>query len=367
LSRLRVPKNIESLKPYPPGKPIKELERELGVSGAIKLASNESPFGPPPGAVKAIEASLSELNRYPDGSGYYLKQKLASHLDQPPERIVLGCGTNEILDLICRIFVGPGHKAVLPHPTFLVYQKFLQAVGAEAVLTPLKEMTVDLGALSRAVDDRTRLVVVCNPNNPTGTALSLAQISRFVADLPDDLVVLIDEAYLDFVRDPEVGSGLSLVSVDKNLVVTRTFSKIYGLAGLRIGFGVMSEAMASYLNRVRQPFNVTSPALAAAEAALDDQDFLSRVKERAWAGLDFLKQGLSDLGLEVVPSQTNFLLFKVPGRAEVVYQEMMKRGVIIRHMASFGLDDYLRVSVGTETENRTFLSELGRLVAEIEK
>lgn len=366
MGRLRVPAHIESLKPYPPGKPLKELERELGISGAIKLASNESPFGPSPRAVKAAAECLTGLHRYPDGSGYYLKNRLSEILDQPPERIVLGCGTNEVLDLVCRVFVGPGGKAVLPHPSFLVYQKFLQATGAEFDLVDLDGMTLDLAAMAKAVDDKTRLVVICNPNNPTGTTLPQAEIKAFAADLPKEVILVVDEAYIDFVREEGAGPSLDLITDDSMVVVTRTFSKAYGLAGLRLGFGVMSEQVADYLNRVRQPFNITSPALAGAEAALDDQEFMDRVLDRTWAGLDLLTERLTEMGLTVYPSQTNFILFRVTVSAQEVYERMLRKGVIIRHMGSFGLDEYLRVSVGTEAENERFLEALARVMESFE-
>ena len=364
MTRLNIPDNIESLKPYPPGKPIKELERELGVRGVIKLASNESPFGPSPKAVEAATRALTDLHRYPDGSAYYLRQKLAAHLGQPPERLVFGCGTNEILDLTCRVFVGPGGRAVIPHPSFLVYQKFLQALGADFVTVPLKGMALDLGALLEEVDEKTRLVIICNPNNPTGTLLSTAEIRDFAAALPESTVLLIDEAYIDFAK-PGQGTGcLELVSDEGNVIVTRTFSKAYGLAGLRLGYGVMSAQMADYMNRVRQPFNITSPSLAGAEAALDDQPFLTKVIEETWAGLDFLTRELTGLGLKVYPSQTNFLIFEAGEGALDIYQRMLKKGVIIRHMGSFGLDRFLRVSVGTAEENQRFVETLAQVLGE---
>jgi len=362
----RVPDYVESLEAYPPGKPIEELKRELGLKEVIKLASNENPFGPSPLAIKAIEAILPQLHRYPDGSGYYLKQKLAARLSQPAERIVLGCGSNEILDLICRVFVGRGGRAVLPHPSFLVYQKFLQAVGAEARLVPLRGAFLDLAGLRAAVGAETRLLVLCNPNNPTGSAFPASELADFIGQLPDSVIVLADEAYIEFARQPGVVSLADLVSEERNLVVTRTFSKLYGLAGLRVGYGIMPARLANYLNRVRQPFNVTSPALAAAEAALEDQAYLAEVLRRTWAGLDHLAKGLESLGLEVWPSQANFLLFKVPRPAEEIYRLMLAKGVIIRAMTAFGLPDCLRVNAGTEEENRVFLTRLAEVLGRAE-
>jgi len=363
----RVPDYVESLEAYPPGKPIEELKRELGLKEVIKLASNENPFGPSPLAMRAIEAILPQLHRYPDGSGYRLKQKLAARLSQPSERIVLGCGSNEILDLICRVFVGRGGRAVLPHPSFLVYQKFLQAVGAEAELVPLKGTFLDLDGLGEAAQaEATRLLVLCNPNNPTGSAFPAAELADFISRIPGSVIILVDEAYIEFARQPGVVSLADLVSEERSLVVTRTFSKLYGLAGLRVGYGIMSARLADYLNRVRQPFNVTSPALAAAEAALEDQAYLDEVLRRTWAGLDHLARGLEALGLEVWPSQANFLLFKVPRPAEEIYRLMLAKGVIIRAMTSFGLPECLRVNAGTEEENRIFLARLAEVLGRAE-
>jgi histidinol-phosphate aminotransferase len=365
LGRLNVADNIESLEPYSPGKPIEELKREKGLPKVIKLASNENSFGPSPRAVEAIKAILKDLNRYPDGSGYRLKKKISTHLGQPPERIVLGTGTNEIIDLACRVFVGPGQSAVVPNPSFSLYQKFLQAVGADTVLVPLRGMTLDLTRLDQAVDDEVRLILIGHPNNPTGLATKKADLKIFLSRLPEGAILLIDEAYIEFVRDVEVGSCIDLLTENRNLIITRTFSKAYGLAGLRIGYGVMPVRLADYLNRVRQPFNITSPALAAAEAALDDHEYLEKIRLRTWAGLDFLSQGIQSMGLETFPSQTNFILFRSPVPADIVYQRMLDHGVIIRSMTSFGLEEYLRVNVGTEEENRQFLETLARVLTEL--
>ncbi len=360
-----VPDHIEALTPYPPGKPIQELERELGLSGVIKLASNENPFGPSPKAAAAAAAAAAEAHRYPDGSGYYLKKKLAEKLGQPPERFVLGCGTNEIIDLTVRVFVGRSGKAVIPHPSFSIYSKFLQAAGAEIVSTPLAGLGLDLAAMAESAAQGAKLVVICNPNNPTGAAVTRTEIADFVAGLPEEVVCLIDEAYIDFVREPSVGTALDLVSETSNVIVSRTFSKIYGLAGLRVGFGVMSPRLADYLNRVRQPFNVTAPALAAAEAALDDEAWLAEVKERTWAGLDRLAEGLRALGLDPQPTQTNFVIFRTPVKAAEIYQALLRRGIITRAMGSFGLEDHLRINVGTAEENERLLDELAAVLEEM--
>lgn len=365
MARPPVPEHIESLTAYPPGKPIKELERELGLTGVIKLASNENPFGPSPRAVEAGRQAMAQAHRYPDGSAFYLRQALSDQLGQPAGRFVFGCGTNEVIDLICRVFVGPEGRAVLPHPSFLIYQKFLQAAGARFELTPLDGMNIDLDAMASRAAEGARLVVLCNPNNPTGAALTRDQIRKFVAGLDSWTICLIDEAYIEFVRDDRVGPSLELIDEYPNVVVSRTFSKVYGLAGLRIGYAVMNEGLADYLNRVRQPFNVTAPALAAALAALEDREWLEMVLQRTWEGLDNLVRGLKDLGLEPEPTQTNFILFRSPHPTDQVYRAMLHKGVIIRAMGAFGADNRLRVNVGTEEENDRLLTALAETLKEL--
>ena len=367
---LFVPPYIASLEPYPPGKPVEELKRELGLTRVVKLASNENPFGPSPKAAAAVAAAAMEIHRYPDGSGHYLKQALSRRLGHPAERIVLGSGCDNLLDLISRVFVGPGGRAVLPHPSFLIYQTFLKATGASFTFAPLTGplgMDLDLDALlAKVMADpaATRLVVVCNPNNPTGSALAKRDIARFLGALPEHVVALVDEAYIDFARAEGVGTCLDLVSDDNNVVVARTFSKLYGLAGLRVGYGVMSRRLSDYLNRVREPFNVNSLALAGALAALDDEEFAEQTRRRIWAGLDELDAGMRALGVETFPSQANFILAKPPRPAGEVFQELLRRGVIVRHMAAFGLPEHLRINVGTPEEQRILLAAMAEVLKE---
>lgn len=357
---------IEELVPYPPGKPIEELERELGISGSIKLASNENPIGPSPLAVQAILDRVHTLNRYPDGSCYYLKEKLSSILGLPQSRIIVGNGSNELIELTIRTFMEPEDEVIQAFPTFLVYQKIVSGAGGRMVSIPLAEFKIDLEAMLGAVTPRTKIIMVNNPNNPTGTALGLDAMRDFLERVPEDVVVVLDEAYIEFASDDSVADGLRLADSHPLLITMRTFSKIYGLAGLRIGYGFASEAVVDYMNRVRQPFNANSLAQAAATAALEDREFVSRTLKLVRDGLSYLYGQLDELGLPYVPSQTNFFLIRVPMGADRLYKRMLREGVIIRSMASFGLPDYIRINVGLAEENERFMRTLKEALKEYE-
>src|SRR5574337_953286 len=276
--KLTVSKNISSLVPYPPGKPIEELERELGIKGSIKLASNENPLGPSKKAVEAVAAALSNLHRYPDGSCYYLKEKLSAFLGVPPETLIFGNGSNEIIELLVRAFLKPGDEAVMVDPSFAVYPIVIKTVGAKGRPVPLKAMRHDLKAMAKAVTKKTRLVFIANPNNPTGTIVTEKEFGRFLKEVPEDVILCVDEAYREFVRSPEFPDTLGHIREGRPILLLRTFSKIYGLAGLRIGYGVAPPRMIDYMNRVRQPFNVNSLAQVAAIAALGDGAHLERTR-----------------------------------------------------------------------------------------
>ncbi|RLB43039.1 MAG: histidinol-phosphate transaminase [Deltaproteobacteria bacterium] len=353
---------IEDLVPYPPGKPIEELERELGISGSIKLASNENPLGPSPKAVEAIKEKLHTINRYPDGSGFYLKAKLAEKFGLPQEQIILGNGSNELIELSVRTFLNPGEEAIQPFPTFLVYEKIVRAAGGTMVSVPLEGFNLDLDRIREAIGQKTKLLFIANPNNPTGLALTRAELENFLQDLPRDLLIILDEAYIEFVTDENVGSGIELLDRHPHLLVIRTFSKLYGLAGLRIGYGFSSPEIIDYLNRVRQPFNANALAQAGALAALDDQDFVQETLNLVQAGLRQLARGLDELGLKYFPTQTNFFLIKTPIPGKVIYERMLRRGVIVRAMDSFGLPDHIRINVGLPQENDRFLNTLKEIV-----
>jgi len=353
---------IEALVPYPPGKPMEELERELGIKKSIKLASNENPLGPSPKAVEAISKALKSLHRYPDGGCFYLKEKLAQHLKMKPENLIIGNGSNEIIELVIRTFLRPGEEAVMGNPSFAVYPLAVPAAGGKKIEVPLKNLTHDLDAMADAITNRTKIVFIANPNNPTGTIVTKAQLRRFMDRLPEGVILVLDEAYYEFVTEPEFPESLDYLREGRNIVILRTFSKIYGLAGLRIGYGVAPEKLVFYMNKVRQPFNVNSLAQIAAMAALEDEEHLKRSQKNNSEGLKFLYREMKAMGLEYVPTQANFFLIKV-GKGKDVYDALLRQGIIVRPMASYGLGEYIRVTVGTPEENQRFVEALRRAIA----
>jgi len=356
-------KGIEDLIPYPPGKPIEELERELGISGSIKLASNENPLGPSPIAVRAIMDKALTLNRYPDGSGYYLKTRLSEKYGVPFERIVLGNGSNELIELIVRTFLSPAEHVVQAFPTFLVYEKIVKGAGGRITSVPLSNFRIDLNRMAEAITPETKVVFICNPNNPTGSVLSMDDMRNFMERIPDDIIVALDEAYIEFVSDENAANGLDLLSDYPLLFVLRTFSKVYGLAGLRIGYGFTSEKLVDYINRVRQPFNAGTLAQAAATAALEDVEFVSRTLKLVSDGLSYLYNELDNMGIEYIPTQTNFFLINVPDGGKKVFERMLKQGVIVRAMDAYGLPDYIRINAGLPEENERFIKTLKKVLA----
>lgn len=349
--------HVRALAPYQPGKPIEELERDYGVTNAIKLASNENPFGPSPRAVAAIGGLLSGLARYPDGSGFALKRALAAKLGVSADSLTLGNGSNDVLELCARAFAGPGDEIVFAQHAFAVYAIAAQAVGARAIEVPAREYAHDLGAMARAMTPRTKLVYLANPNNPTGTWFDRAALEGFLAAVPARVMAVLDEAYFEYVCESSYPNGTEYLARFPNLVVTRTFSKAYGLAGLRIGYAVSAPAIADLLNRVRQPFNVNSLALAAAEAALGDEEFVARTRESNRDGMQALVRGFERLGLRHIRSAGNFVCVEV-GDAGNIYERLLRRGVIVRPVANYGLPRHLRVTVGTPEENARFLGAL---------
>lgn len=361
------PSYIRSIAPYQPGKPISELARELGLeeSSIIKLASNENPLGVSPKAQQAMRAALDGVALYPDGNGFELKQALSRHLSVGMDQLVLGNGSNDVLELAARAFLAPGDSAVYAQHAFAVYPLVVQAMGCQGIAVPAKNFGHDLDAMSRAVRTAgpdTRMVFVANPNNPTGTLAPAAELERFIAGLPPHVLVVLDEAYNEYLRPELRSDSLSWLKKYHNLLITRTFSKVYGLAGLRVGYAVGSAGVADLLNRVRQPFNVNSVSLAAAAAALDDHAFVRKSYELNLAGMDQLTAGLKKLGLEFIPSYGNFVTFKVMD-ANGVNTALLKSGVIVRPIAGYGLPDWLRVSIGLESENARFLSSLKQAIA----
>ena len=357
----QVPEYIRTLIPYEPGKPIEEVEREFGIAHSVKLASNENPLGPSPKALAALRARLEQLNLYPDGDCFYLKQGLARKLGVKPENLIFGNGSNEIIELAARTFLQPGDEAVMAEQAFVVYQLIVQAVGGRSRAVPLKNYTHDLDAIAEAVSPRTRMIFLANPNNPTGTIFRRAEWERFLGRIAANALLIVDEAYFEYVRDPEYPDSLRYRASGRPMLTLRTFSKLYGLAGLRIGYGVGAAEMIALMQRVRQPFNVNSPAQWAALAALDDAEHVERSLEANRGGIEFLEQEFSRLGLEWVPSQANFILVRV-GKGQEVFQQLLRQGVIVRPTAGYRFPEHVRVTVGTMEENRRFIAALEKII-----
>ena len=356
---------IEKLVPYPPGKPIEELERELGITGSIKLASNENPIGPSPMAVKAILDNVNKLNRYPDGSSYYLKEKLCAVFGLPMERIITGNGSNELIELAIRSFLFPGDEVIQAFPTFLIYEKVVNGAGGDLVSINLKEFKISLDDIKKAITPKTKIIFINNPNNPTGSGLSKNDMLDFIKSVPEDIVIVIDEAYIEFSSD-RVARGIDLLDERDRLLVLRTFSKLYGLAGLRVGYGFSSVEIVDFINRVRQPFNSNLLAQAAAVAALDDRDFVNKTLSLVKEGLKYLYKCLDEMGLEYLPTETNFFLIRVPSGGKNIYQRMLREGVIVRSMDSYGLDEYIRINVGLPKENERFVRTLKKVIGSLD-
>jgi histidinol-phosphate aminotransferase len=349
---------VQNLVPYKPGKPIEELERELGLSRIIKLASNENPLGPGKNALAAIQAVLSDLALYPDGSGFNLKRALADKYAVDSSQITLGNGSNEIFELVAKAFLTPGLEVVFSQHAFAVYPLVTQAAGATPVVAPALNYGHDLDAMLQRVTEKTRLVFIANPNNPTGTLLDQAGLESFIQALPDTCVCVLDEAYIEFVDDESKVDSIAWLNKFANLIITRTFSKAYGLAGLRIGYSLSSPQVADILSRVRQPFNINMLALAAAEAALTDKEHLQNTIAVNAQGMQFITEGFKKLGLEWVPSAGNFVLVDLKQSALPVYEALLLKGVIVRPVGVYELPNHLRITIGTQTENALLIQAL---------
>jgi histidinol-phosphate aminotransferase len=353
---------VQQLVPYVPGKPVDELQRELGLSEVIKLASNENPLGTGEKVAAAIAAAVPELTLYPDGSGYALKAALSARLNVQPQQITLGNGSSEILELVARTFVGTEHEVVFSQHAFALYPILTQAVGARARVAPAKNFGHDLDAMRDLITAQTRLVFIANPNNPTGTLLAKAELEDFIAALPEHVVCILDEAYYEFVAPDLQMQSIHWPEQYPNLIIARTFSKAFGLAGLRIGYGVSSVDIADLLNRVRQPFNSNALALAAAEAALGDADYLQRTVEVNNAGMLQFTAAFKALGLEWIPSSGNFVSVNIGQPGLPVYEALLRKGVIVRPVANYEMPQYLRVSIGTARENQLFIEALTQVL-----
>lgn len=356
---------VQQLIPYKAGKPIEELERELGLTQIIKLASNENPFGAGKKALAAIQAALPELGLYPDGSGFHLKSALANKYALNAEQITLGNGSNEILELVARAFLTPELEVIFSQHAFAVYPIVTQAVGAKAIVVPALNYGHDLNAMLNAITPKTRLVFIANPNNPTGTLLSQANLEAFIAALPETVICVLDEAYFEFVSQTEMVDSIAWLTKYPNLIITRTFSKAYGLAGLRVGYGLSSPEMADILNRVRQPFNNNSLALVAATAALDDAEHLQSTVDNNTRGMVQLTAGFKTLGLAWIPSAGNFVSVDLKQAGMPIYEALLRKGVIVRPVANYEMPNYLRISIGTEAENTKFLQALSDVLKNV--
>lgn len=355
---------IQGLTPYVPGKPVEELERELGISNIVKLASNENPMGPSDLVLQAMDAVKSELARYPDGNGFHLKNALANHLAISTDQITLGNGSNDVLDLIARAYLSSGDEAIFSQYAFAVYPISTQAVGATAVVTPAKGYGHDLQAMAQAVTEKTKVIFIANPNNPTGTSFGKDEWEAFIAQIPSRVLVVLDEAYIEYVEGSDSLNGLNYVSLHPNLLVTRTFSKAYGLASLRVGYSLSSAQVANVLNRVRQPFNVNSFALVAAVAALQDTEYLQRSRAVNRQGMAQLVSGFQALNLDYIPSAGNFITVHFEQEGSELFQKLLQQGVIVRPVANYGMANSLRISIGLPEENQRCLDALERVLAQ---
>lgn len=353
---------VEKLHPYQPGKPVEELERELGISNSVKLASNENPMGLGAKARAAIERALPELARYPDANGFALKSKLSEKLGVNTNQLILGNGSNELIDLIYHTFVAPGQQVVFSQYTFIVYAMATQAHGADAVVVPAKDFGHDLDAMAAAITEQTKLVCITNPNNPTGTFLTKTELAAFLARVPKQVLVVLDEAYTEYVAEDERHPSIDWLAQYPNLIVSRTFSKAYGLAGLRVGYMVAHPELIGVLNRVREPFNCNSLALAAAEAALGDEAYLSEAVELNRREMVRYEAFFQQRGLRYIPSRANFITLDLQRDAAPVYEALLREGVIVRPIAGYGLPTCLRISIGLEHENQRCIEALAKVL-----
>ena len=345
------------------GKPVSELERELGITGIVKLASNENPLGLSELVVKAIHSEVIDGCRYPDANGHYLKSALSERLNVSAEQITLGNGSNDVLEMIAKVYLQPHHEVIFAEHAFCVYPIVSQAIGATLVEVPAKRWGNDLEAMLAAITDKTRMIFIANPNNPTGTWLSEEPLKAFIKAVPANIIVVMDEAYTEYVTDGSIPNTVDWLSEFENLVVTRTYSKAYGLASLRLGYAVTSELICGLLNRLRQPFNVNSFALAAGIAALNDEDYLARAISVNKSGMQQIIANCNDLGLQYIPSAGNFVTIDMGQAAMPIYEKLLLKGVIVRPVGNYNMPNHLRVSIGLEIENQKYIDSLNEILA----
>ena len=349
---------IDKISPYVPGKPISDVQRELGLTNVIKLASNENPFGCSPKVKQAIAEGLPEINLYPDGNATLLRESLAKHHGLDPEQFVFGAGSNEIISFIAQLFLDPGDESIYPEPSFVWYDTAVKAAGATPVIIPLKDFTIDLDAMKNAITEKTRIIWICNPNNPTGTIITGAQQEEFLDAAPPNVVVALDEAYYEYAKGEDYPESVPLLKKYPNIIVLRTFSKAYGLASLRVGYGMASPEIISYLNRLRPPFNINTLAQKAAIAALEDQSFVRHAVSETKKGLLALYDAFDKLGLKYVKSHANFIWVETPYQSGEIFQMLLRKGVIVRPF----MKNWLRITAGTEEENRILVKSLEEIL-----
>jgi histidinol-phosphate aminotransferase len=356
---ISVPEYVRSIKPYVPGKPIEELERELGIKEAVKLASNENPLGPSKKAVEAMREVLQGVNRYPDGGGYYLKQALSERLGVDMDEIILGNGSNELLDIAVRTFMTPQDEAVMGRPSFVVYPLAVQAIGARGIEVPLKQWRHDLPSMAESITDRTKIVFIANPNNPTGTINFSDEFDEFMSRVPEGVLVVVDEAYYEYVQDTRYPDTMRYFREGRDILILRTFSKIYGLAGLRIGYGIAKKELVTEMNKIREPFNINTIAQVAARAALEDEEHVKESVRVNEEGKGYLYKEFERLGMEYLPTEANFIfvILKQDNAVEI-YERLLKEGVIVRPMGQ----RYLRITIGLPEENRKLIEALEKII-----
>ena len=363
ISKYNINPKVLNITPYQPGRPIEEVKRQLGLKEVIKLASNENPLGPSPKAVKAIKNALGKINRYPEGSCFYLRRALSKKLKVGPDNLIFGNGSDELIDIIIKTFCREGEEILTSEVTFLEYQIIAQQNGRLVRTVPSKDFKYDLSALRENISPKTRVIFIANPNNPTGSYVHKREVEDFILSLPENILVVFDEAYFEFVDRKDFPRSLEYLKKGKNVIILRTFSKIYGLAGLRIGYGIAKKEFIQYLERCRQPFNVNLLAQEAAQAALSDMDFVKKSRKIAAEGKEYLYQSLKKIAVEYIPSATNFILLNLRQDGREVFKKLLQHGVIIRDMYQYGLKNFIRVTVGTEKENRKFIEALKEVLS----
>ncbi len=353
---------IETIQPYQGGKPVEEVQRELGIADIIKLASNENPLGPSPLAVQAIAENATQVHLYPDGNAYYLKAELAKHVGVSAEHLILGNGSNDVLQLVGEAYLAPGDEAIYAAGAFIVYHLVTKICGATAVVVPMQDDTHHLPAMAAAITKKTKVIFIANPNNPTGTMVTADETAAFMAQVPENVLVVFDEAYYEYVTRTDYPQTLPYILEGRNVLITRTFSKIYGLAGLRIGYGIAPPAIGETLNRVRQPFNCNLVGQAAARAALKDTAHVQESQRHNAAGKTLLDNALDELGVGYIPTEGNFIMLHLNNSGASIANALMRKGVIVRPMAGYGYPNAIRVTIGRQAENERFIAGLGEAI-----